>query len=174
MLKMIEKLLAKEHAYVAEGHVLFDIASAKNYGCLSHRSVDEMIEGARVEVAPYKKHPADFVLWKPSAASQIGWNSPWGRGRPGWHLECSVMIEALLGERMRPRRQTIRALLATQRLHHYRRRQNGEVGGEFHYPARSAQAFSRRMRAFGTDAGALQKAARLDARHPTRSAAELG
>jgi len=98
MLKMIEKLLAKEHAYVAEGHVLFDIASAKNYGCLSHRSVDEMIEGARVEVAPYKKHPADFVLWKPSAASQIGWDSPWGRGRPGWHLECSVMIEALLGD----------------------------------------------------------------------------
>ena len=98
MLKMIEKLLQKGHAYEAEGHVLFEIATAKNYGCLSHQSPDEIIAGARVEVASYKKHPSDFVLWKPSKPAQIGWDSPWGRGRPGWHLECSVMIESLLGD----------------------------------------------------------------------------
>ena len=98
MQRMIEKLLHKGHAYQAEGHVLFEIATAKNYGCLSHQSMDEIIEGARVEVASYKKHPSDFVLWKPSDPEQIGWDSPWGRGRPGWHLECSVMIEALLDD----------------------------------------------------------------------------
>ena len=98
MLNMIEKLLRNGHAYEADGHVLFEIATAENYGCLSHQSSNEIIEGARVEVASYKKHPADFVLWKPSTPEQIGWNSPWGRGRPGWHLECSVMIETLLGD----------------------------------------------------------------------------
>ena len=98
MQKMIEKLLQKGHAYEAEGHVLFEIATAENYGCLSHQSLNEIIEGARVEVASYKKNPSDFVLWKPSTPEQIGWDSPWGRGRPGWHLECSVMIEALLGD----------------------------------------------------------------------------
>ena len=98
MLKMIEKLLQKGHAYEAEGHILFEIATAENYGCLSHQSPNEIIEGARVEVASYKKNPSDFVLWKPSEPEQIGWDSPWGRGRPGWHLECSVMIESLLGD----------------------------------------------------------------------------
>ena len=98
MQKMIERLLQKGHAYEAEGHVLFEIATAENYGCLSHQSLNEIIEGARVEVASYKKNPSDFVLWKPSTPEQVGWDSPWGRGRPGWHLECSVMIEALLGD----------------------------------------------------------------------------
>ena len=98
MIKMIEKLLSKGYAYEAEGQVLFEIAKAKNYGCLSHQSMDDIIEGARVEIAPYKKNPSDFVLWKPSQPEQIGWDSPWGRGRPGWHLECSVMIETLLGD----------------------------------------------------------------------------
>ena len=98
MQKMIEKLLQKGHAYEAEGHVLFEIATAENYGCLSHQSLNEIVEGARVEVASYKKNPSDFVLWKPSTPEQVGWDSPWGRGRPGWHLECSVMIEALLGD----------------------------------------------------------------------------
>ena len=98
MLAMIEKLVASGHAYVAEGHVLFAVASMSDYGRLSRRSRDEMIAGARVEVAPYKRDPADFVLWKPSTAEQPGWESPWGRGRPGWHLECSAMSERHLGE----------------------------------------------------------------------------
>lgn len=98
MLKMIKKLLRKGHAYEVGGHVLFEIATAKNYGCLSKQSLNEIVEGARVEVAPYKRHSTDFVLWKPSQPEQIGWDSPWGRGRPGWHLECSVMIESLLGD----------------------------------------------------------------------------
>ena len=97
MLKMIEKLLHKGYAYEADGHILFAVTKAKNYGCLSHQSLADIIDGARVEVAEYKKHPSDFVLWKPSLPEQIGWDSRWGRGRPGWHLECSVMIEALLG-----------------------------------------------------------------------------
>ena len=95
---MIAKLVANNHAYVAEGHVLFDVPSDPNYGKLSRRSVDEMMAGARVEVAPYKKSPMDFVLWKPSDANMIGWDSPWGRGRPGWHIECSAMGEKHLGE----------------------------------------------------------------------------
>ena len=98
MLAMIEKLVASGHAYVAEGHVLFAVASMSDYGRLSRRSRDEMIAGARVEVAPYKRDPADFVLWKPSTAEQPGWESPWGCGRPGWHLECSAMSERHLGE----------------------------------------------------------------------------
>jgi cysteinyl-tRNA synthetase len=98
MVAMIERLIASGHAYVAEGHVLFAVASDPNYGQLSGRSRDEMIAGARVEVAPYKRDPADFVLWKPSDADLPGWESPWGRGRPGWHTECSAMSEKYLGE----------------------------------------------------------------------------
>ena len=95
---MCETLIAGGHAYAAEGHVLFDVASYPAYGELSGRSTDEMIAGARVEVAPYKKNPADFVLWKPSTPDLPGWDSPWGRGRPGWHIECSAMAAAHLGE----------------------------------------------------------------------------
>ena len=98
MVAMIEKLVAAGHAYPAEGHVLFDVSSKADYGKLAKRSLDEMLAGARVEVAPYKKNPMDFVLWKPSDANTPGWESPWGRGRPGWHIECSAMGEALLGE----------------------------------------------------------------------------
>lgn len=98
MIAMIEDLIAKGHAYEAEGHALFAVESYTNYGALSGRSVDDMIAGARVEVAPYKRNPMDFVLWKPSTADQPGWDSPWGRGRPGWHIECSAMAAELLGE----------------------------------------------------------------------------
>ena len=97
MIAMIEKLIDQGHAYAAEGHALFSVDSFKDYGALSGRSVDDMIAGARVEVAPYKKNPMDFVLWKPSSDDLPGWDSPWGRGRPGWHIECSAMSEALLG-----------------------------------------------------------------------------
>jgi cysteinyl-tRNA synthetase len=97
MIAMIQRLLADGHAYAAEGHVLFHVPSFPRYGALSRRSREEMIEGARVEVAPYKRDAADFVLWKPSTPEQPGWDSPWGRGRPGWHIECSAMIEAHLG-----------------------------------------------------------------------------
>ena len=98
MIAMISELIAKGHAYEAEGHVLFSVASDPDYGELSRRDRDAMIAGARVEVAPYKRDPADFVLWKPSAEGVVGWDSPWGRGRPGWHIECSAMIRAHLGE----------------------------------------------------------------------------
>jgi len=98
MIAMIETLIAAGHAYAAESHVLYDVSSKPDYGKLSRRSLDEMMAGARVEVAPYKKNPMDFVLWKPSDALTPGWDSPWGRGRPGWHIECSVMGGALLGE----------------------------------------------------------------------------
>jgi cysteinyl-tRNA synthetase len=98
MIAMTERLIAAGHAYAAEGHVLFAVASWPDYGKLSHRSRDEMIAGARVEVAPYKRDPGDFVLWKPSTPEQPGWDSPWGRGRPGWHIECSAMAETHLGE----------------------------------------------------------------------------
>ena len=98
MIAMIERLVSLGHAYSAEGHVLFSVASDPGYGALSKRDRDAMIAGARVEVAPYKRDPADFVLWKPSSEKVIGWDSPWGRGRPGWHLECSAMIERHLGE----------------------------------------------------------------------------
>src|SRR5580698_440555 len=94
MVEMIETLVLAGYAYPANGHVLFDVSKKADYGKLSRRSLDEMIAGARVEVAPYKKSPMDFVLWKPSDADTPGWDSPWGRGRPGWHLECSAMIEA--------------------------------------------------------------------------------
>ncbi|WP_424970327.1 cysteine--tRNA ligase [Dinoroseobacter sp. S76] len=98
MVEMIETLIARGHAYAAEGHVLFDVRSYDAYGALSGRSVDDMIAGARVEVAPYKRDPMDFVLWKPSDAATPGWDSPWGRGRPGWHIECSAMSRDLLGD----------------------------------------------------------------------------
>ena len=98
MIALIEALLARGHAYVADGHVLFEVASMPDYGRLSGRNRDELIAGARVEVAPYKRDPADFVLWKPSEADLPGWPSPWGRGRPGWHLECSAMSAKHLGE----------------------------------------------------------------------------
>lgn len=98
MLSMIARLIEKEAAYEADGHVLFHVPACPNYGELSRRSRDEMIDGARVEVAPYKRDPADFVLWKPSSPDQPGWESPYGRGRPGWHTECAVMIKAHLGE----------------------------------------------------------------------------
>lgn len=97
MLIMIGKLIAAGHAYAADGHVLFDVTSYREYGHLSGRNRDEMIAGARVEVASYKKNPGDFVLWKPSTDDQPGWDSPWGRGRPGWHIECSAMSEKHLG-----------------------------------------------------------------------------
>lgn len=97
MLAMIERLIEAGHAYAAEGHVLFNVTSMAEYGKLSGHSRDELIAGARVEVAPYKRDPADFVLWKPSSDEQPGWDSKWGRGRPGWHLECSAMSEAHLG-----------------------------------------------------------------------------
>ncbi len=98
MIAMIESLIAAGHAYEAEGHVLFAVESYRDYGALSGRSVDDMIAGARVEVAPYKRNPMDFVLWKPSDDELPGWESPWGRGRPGWHIECSAMSYDLLGE----------------------------------------------------------------------------
>ncbi len=97
MIALMETLIASEHAYAAEGHVLFHVPAMPDYGQLSGRNRDEMVAGARVEVAPYKRDPADFVLWKPSSAEQPGWESPWGRGRPGWHLECSAMSEEHLG-----------------------------------------------------------------------------
>ncbi|MBT5945143.1 MAG: cysteine--tRNA ligase [Rhodospirillaceae bacterium] len=97
MIVLIEDLIGKEHAYEAEGHVLFHVPSMPDYGKLSGRNRDEMIAGARVDVAPYKRDPSDFVLWKPSSDEQPGWDSPWGRGRPGWHLECSAMSAEHLG-----------------------------------------------------------------------------
>ncbi|WP_370211319.1 cysteine--tRNA ligase [Roseovarius sp.] len=97
MIAMIEGLIEGDHAYAAEGHVLFRVRSYKAYGGLSGRSVDDMIAGARVEVAPFKEDPMDFVLWKPSDATQPGWDSPWGYGRPGWHIECSAMSYEILG-----------------------------------------------------------------------------
>jgi cysteinyl-tRNA synthetase len=98
IIAMIEKIIEAGHAYAAEGHVLFNVPSYAGYGELSKRDRRELIAGARVEVAPYKKDAGDFVLWKPSSPEQPGWDSPWGRGRPGWHIECSAMSEKVLGE----------------------------------------------------------------------------
>jgi cysteinyl-tRNA synthetase len=98
MIEMIERLVERGNAYEAEGHVLFSVPSDPDYGSLSRRDREAMVAGARVEVAPYKRDPADFVMWKPSDEGVIGWDSPWGRGRPGWHIECSAMIRAHLGE----------------------------------------------------------------------------
>ena len=97
MIEQIQRLVDKNHAYENQGHVIFNVPSDPSYGALSGRSRDEQIAGARVDVAPYKKDPADFVLWKPSADDEPGWDSPWGRGRPGWHIECSAMAEIHLG-----------------------------------------------------------------------------
>jgi len=98
IISMIERLVERDHAYSADGHVLFSVPAYSRYGELSGRDRDEMIAGARVEVAPYKRDPADFVLWKPSDDTAPGWESPWGFGRPGWHIECSAMAEQHLGE----------------------------------------------------------------------------
>ncbi len=98
IISMIQKILDNKNAYINKDHVLFDVASFKEYGKLSNRNKDEMLSGARVEVADYKKYPGDFVLWKPSSESEPGWDSPWGYGRPGWHIECSSMAETYLGE----------------------------------------------------------------------------
>ena len=98
MIALIERLIGSGHAYAADGHVLFQVASFADYGHLSGRSPRELLAGARVEVAPYKRDPGDFVLWKPSTPEQPGWDSPWGRGRPGWHIECSAMSWRYLGE----------------------------------------------------------------------------
>ena len=98
MVAMIERLIEHGNAYESQGHVLFSVPSDPDYGVLSKRDREAMVAGARVEVAPYKRDPADFVLWKPSGEGVIGWDSPWGRGRPGWHVECSAMIERHLGE----------------------------------------------------------------------------
>ncbi len=100
MQAMITTLIDRGHAYEAEGHVLFAVESMEDYGNLSNRSLEDMLDGARVEVAPYKRYAGDFVLWKPSSVDEPGWDSPWGRGRPGWHLECSAMIKAHLGDRI--------------------------------------------------------------------------
>ena len=98
MVSMIETLIEKGHAYVSENHVLFNVMSYSSYGRLSHRKIEDMEAGSRIEVASYKKSPFDFVLWKPSTKDLPGWDSPWGRGRPGWHLECSAMIKKFLGK----------------------------------------------------------------------------
>ena len=98
MIAIIKTLIERGHAYEAEGHVLFSVASMRDYGKLSRRSQDELLAGARIDVAPYKRDPGDFVLWKPSTPDLPGWESPWGRGRPGWHIECSAMAETFLGE----------------------------------------------------------------------------
>ena len=98
MIELTRTLIAKGHAYESAGHVLFAVESMPDYGRLSKRSLEDMLAGARVEVADYKRHPGDFVLWKPAADDEPGWDSPWGRGRPGWHLECSAMIREHLGE----------------------------------------------------------------------------
>ncbi len=97
IINMIDRLIVKNHAYVAQDHVLFSVPSFKDYGKLSRRTRDELIAGARVDVVSFKRDPADFVLWKPSESDLPGWNSPWGRGRPGWHIECSAMIARHLG-----------------------------------------------------------------------------
>ncbi|MFT5083004.1 MAG: cysteinyl-tRNA synthetase, partial [Lentisphaeria bacterium] len=98
MISMVAQLVETGHAYESSDHVLFDVTSMEDYGALSNRSLDDMLQGARVEVADYKRYAGDFVLWKPSSDSEPGWQSPWGRGRPGWHLECSAMIEKHFGD----------------------------------------------------------------------------
>ena len=166
MIAMIERLIGSGHAYAAQGHALFRVASYAEYGALSRRSRADLIAGARVEVAPYKEDPGDFVLWKPSSPDQPGWDSPWGRGRPGWHIECSAMSENTLGrdlrhprrrarpdlsaprerdraERVRPCRAPLCALLDAQRHADRRRRQDGEVRRQFRHRARRARRLRR-------------------------------
>ena len=98
IISMIQRILDNKNAYINKNHVLFDVTSFKDYGKLSNRDMSEMISGARVEVAEYKNYPGDFVLWKPSSKDEPGWDSPWGFGRPGWHIECSSMVETYLGD----------------------------------------------------------------------------
>ena len=98
MLAIISKLIDSGYAYISQNHVLFSVSSMKDYGKLSGRSLDELIDGARVEIGEYKKNPADFILWKPAQKDEPGWNSEFGRGRPGWHIECSAMSAKYLGE----------------------------------------------------------------------------
>lgn len=98
IIQIIEKLIKQGHAYESEGHVLFNVPSMKNYGALSNRNIDDLLAGARVEIASYKNDPADFVLWKPSTGDLPGWESPWGWGRPGWHIECTAMINKIFGD----------------------------------------------------------------------------
>ena len=169
MIAIMRDLEAKGHAYEAEGHLLFSVASAPDYGLLSGSNRDEMIAGARVEVAPYKKDPADFVLWKPSGENEPGWDSPWGWGRPGWHTECVAMSAHHLGETfdihgggvdlvfphhenelvqatLQPR-QGVRAPVDAQRLRRGGRREDVEVPRQLHHPeAASRRGLSRRGR----------------------------
>jgi cysteinyl-tRNA synthetase len=98
MIDMVKSLIEKKFAYESDGHVYFSVTSFKNYGKLSNKNLDELKSGSRIEVSNLKKNPMDFVLWKPSRDVDPGWDSPWGRGRPGWHLECSVMSEKYLGK----------------------------------------------------------------------------
>jgi cysteinyl-tRNA synthetase len=98
MIEMTKSLLNKKFAYESEGHVYFSVSSFKKYGKLSNKNLDDLKSGSRIEISKFKKNPMDFVLWKPSTVEDPGWNSPWGRGRPGWHLECSVMSEKYLGK----------------------------------------------------------------------------
>ena len=168
MVAMIETLIARGHAYEAEGHVLFAVASYPGYGRFANRSLDEMRAGARVEVAPYKRDPMDFVLWKPSTSAEPGWPSPWGHGRPGWHIECSAMAYELLGPSfdihgggidlvfphheneiaqspLRPPRGRVRPHLAAQRLPQRRGREDVEVARQLlHRPRPARQGHPRR------------------------------
>ena len=100
MIEMVKSLINKKFAYVVEDHVYFSVSSFKNYGELSNKNLDELKSGSRIEVSKLKKNPMDFVLWKPSSNEDPGWDSPWGRGRPGWHLECSVMSEKYLRKKL--------------------------------------------------------------------------
>ncbi len=158
MIEIIQRLIAGGNAYAAEGHVLFSVASFKAYGHLSGRSPDELLAGARIDVAPYKRDPGDFVLWKPSTPDLPGWDSPWGRGRPGWHIECSAMAWRYLGETfdihgggtdlifphhenevgaecLRVSRQPFRALLGAQRHAEDERREDVEEPRQLlHHP----------------------------------------
>ena len=99
MINMVTNLIKNKHAYENKKHVYFSVSSFEHYGKLSNKKSDELVAGSRVEVSKFKKDPLDFVLWKPSESSDPGWDSPWGRGRPGWHLECSVMSEKFLGKK---------------------------------------------------------------------------
>ena len=161
MVAMIETLIAKGNAYAVEGHVLFEVATDPEYGTLARRDLEDMRAGARVEVAPWKRDPMDFVLWKPSDATQPGWDSPWGRGRPGWHIECSAMAHDLLGpsfdihgggidlvfphhenecaqSRCAHPEGSLRQHLDAQRLRERRRREDVEIPRQFLHRARSA------------------------------------
>ena len=172
IIAMIGELVRNNAAYAAEGHVLFNTQAFADYGKLSGRPLDEMIAGARVEVAPYKQHPADFVLWKPSKAGEPEWDSPWGPGRPGWHIECSAMIEQTLGlpidihgggiDLVFPHHENelaqgvcathdreLRRLLAAQRLPELRRREDVEEPGQRGAGARPPGKGARARRSAG-------------------------